>query len=412
MKKRVYFKILFLILTFIYLIASSVQARDNFALSVATQFNGLNTVQDMNNAANSYADAGYHSYGITDPTAQQLWENLYADVQFFSTHGGLNNIEFSQTGIIVGDTGNYNINGTTKQMIGTNAVHWDADTILVTYSSCRSAGENDQSNANSITAQTAQRGADVAVGFRDDINSGSSTNWNERYNERLAAGYGVYDSVEYANSFIYLFPNVKKVQIWHHGDSNIKIGKYRSNSIVNDDRNLLKNTKSILDNDAALDIIKESNPEFDINNYERIETNGIGVSEVGHDNNNLMTKYVDLQLKVGEFYTNAGYTIVSEGNTITAIYDNNVDIEKQNAILNSRESNILQLTENEINILKDEAIAKIKTNDEIELLEENITYKYYLDIETNKRYIIFSIPNKIKNSELDSIAYSNVEIEI
>lgn len=60
MKKRVYFKILFLILTFIYLFASSVHARDNFALSVATQFNGLNTVQDMNNAANSYADAGYH----------------------------------------------------------------------------------------------------------------------------------------------------------------------------------------------------------------------------------------------------------------------------------------------------------------------------------------------------------------
>lgn len=218
MKSKKFFQtkftsIVLLVLLLICSLTGTALARDNFAFSVATQYDGLNTIQDMNNAANAYAAAGYHSYGVTDPTPQALWENLYADVQFFSSHGNVNHVQFSETGIVVGNSGNYVVDGVTKYFIGTNAVHWDADTILVTYSSCNSAGANNNNDTNSITCKTAERGATVTVGFREKINAGSSENWNARYNQKLSEGYGVNDSVNYANSFTYLFPSVKNVQI-------------------------------------------------------------------------------------------------------------------------------------------------------------------------------------------------------
>lgn len=69
----------------------------------------------MKDAVNSYYIAGYHSHGAIDPTTQALWENLYADLQFFSCHGNVNLIRFANSGIRVGNfSGIY---------IGTNSVH-------------------------------------------------------------------------------------------------------------------------------------------------------------------------------------------------------------------------------------------------------------------------------------------------
>lgn len=422
MKKVKLFKtkltlIVLLIMLLICSLVRYVSARDNFAFSVATQ-SGINTVQDMNDAANAYYAAGYHSYGLTDPSTQTLWENLYADVQFFASHGDVNNVQFAESGIVVGNTGYYDCGGTTKQLIGTNAVHWDADTILVTYSSCNSAGANNNNDTNSITCKTAEKGATVAVGFRGEINTGSATNWDKRYNQKLGEGYGVIDAVNYASSFTYLDPDVKKVQIWHHGDANMKIGKYRSvGTGLGEERNILnKSIRQVVNNDidSITSVIKSVYPNFNINNYEIENIDGTKTSLVNDNSTISDTNYIDLRFKIGDFYTEAGYTVELKNNAVTAIYDNNIDMVKQETLVNDRISTYAKLTQERIEELKEDAKEELseRYNDIVDIQNDGITYKYYYDLNTDKKYIIFTIPNTIGNEEIKGRAFSDIKIEI
>lgn len=409
-----------LIVLLTYSLAGNVLARDNFAFSVATAVSDLNTVQDMNDAANAYANAGYHSYGVTDPTSQELWENLYADVQFFSAHGNVNNVQFTETGIAVGDTRPLDCSGKIKYFIGTNAVHWDADTILVTYSSCNSAGANNNKDPNSIVYKTAERGASVVLGFRDTIEAPSATAWASRYNQKLGEGYGVSDAVNYASSFNYSDPNIKKVQIWHHGDANMKIGRYRSTSSgLGEERNILNRRLSkqtvTTDIESISSAIKEVYPNFDINNYELSYTEGTQSNLVTDLSTTSNTNYIDFNFKIGDFYTGAGYTVEIKNNQVTAIYDNNIDIEKQDTLIYSRAENYdVNLSSESIEELKQDAkqqLLNTSTNN-ITINDDNITYKYHYNLNTDKKYIVFSIPTSVGSGDMIGLAISNVQIEI
>lgn len=421
-KKEFQIKIAFIVSLILLLtcnLGGKVFARDNLAFSVGTKAGGINTAQDMNDAANAYLAAGYHSYGIIDPEPLKLAENLRADVQFYSGHGAVNNVQFLETGIVVGNTGNYDCNGVTKPLIGTNAIPWNNyNTILVTYSSCESAGTNNNNDTNSITCKTAEKGALVAVGFREKINAGSATNWNKRYNQKLGEGYGVNDAVNYANSFTYLFPNVKKVQIWHHGDANIKIGKYRSSGTdLDDKRNILnQEVRQTVHNDieSISSIIKEVYPEFNINNYEISYIDGTKTSLVNSNYTISDTNYIDLQFKLGDFYTNAGYTVEIRNNIVTAIYDNNINVAKQENLINASNFNNIKLTHNEIDKLKQEAKQQMleKYNNKINIVDNEINYKLYYDLNTDKQYVIFAIPNNIGTDKISGLAIDNIQIEI
>lgn len=403
--------------------SGNVFGRDNFALSVGTESGIINTKQDVIDAGTSYANAGYESYGILDPSAQRLWELLYADVQFFSAHGSSNNVQFNDSGIITGNTGEYFTGDKMKTFIGTNDVHWDADTILVTYSSCESGGidaEDGTHSFDSITALTAKRGADVAVGFTEKINAGSSRNWSERYNRKLGEGYGVADAIRYANSFTYLYPSVKKSVIWNHGDDNIKIGRYRhSVNYEKDIRNILANKKECIKNNlySIENVIKEKNQSFDLNNYEIIERSQVLSNSIDENGNFESTKviaeYIDLQLKVGDFYTESGYTIEIMDNYITGIYDNTKNLEKENMLINSKKAYSTSQKNDKVEELKDIATKKLLDEcNNITIDYDNISYIYYLDIMTDKQYIIFTIPNNIGGEQLNALSYNNVKIEI
>lgn len=399
----------FLITLILVLSSSKVIGRDNYAFSAGTVSDDINTKQDILDSSNAYSNAGYRVGAILDPSKQQLWENLYADVQFFSTHGNVQWINFVNSGIAVGDTNDF--------YIGTNAVHWDADTILVTYSSCNSAGANGNNDTNSIACKTAERGADVVVGFRKEIDVGSSRNWANRYNTRLSQGYGVLDSANYANSFIYLFPSVKENQIWHHGDANMKIGKYRNNLLLEDERNILKDSKMVKmgtregDIDNIINHIKNYYPKFDISNYEIVQNHKLISSDVNSKKSDEIN-YIDFQLKVGDFYTNAGFTAVLKNGTIDAIYDNNINIEKQEKALEEREKFIVNLDNVMQSKMKIKAINEVKNKYDGVKIGENIQKKYYFNLENNKKYVVFSIPSIMKTEKGDSIAYDTVQFEI
>lgn len=408
-KKKTLLSILLIVILLITL-STSVMARDNYAFSAGTTAGGINTIQDINDASNAYRTAGYRTYSMGDPSQQRLWENLYADVQFFSTHGNVQFINFSNCGIHVGDTNSY--------YIGTNAVHWDADTILVTYSSCNSAGADGNNDVNSITCKTAERGATVSVGFRNTIDAGSSKNWAKRYNDRLAQGYGVLDSVNHANSYIYIFPSVKETQVWHHGDANMKIGKYRSAINTEDERNILnkvgKNARKSLsaDIDNIVSYIEEYYPNFNINNYDVISNNGAIASNV-NSKESTQTTYIDFQLKVGEFVTKAGFTAEIQDGTINAIYDNNIDMNKQEEALQNREQFISNINETTLKNMKNRAVREIENKYTDVSIEDDVKMKYYYDIEEDKKYVVYSIPNVINtDSEEKGISYDTIKYEI
>lgn len=226
-------------------ISTGVYARDNFAYAAGIQHNLDNLIpwvddfdayDDCYNAMVAYQNAGYNVAGHTNPSKETLWTNLYATVQFFVGHGSTQFITFEDSGIVLGSdlTADISINGKPTledvQFVGTESVHWDADTILVTYSCCDGAGTNGNIAPQSIVRATCEEGADVTVGFTNTVHPMYMDDWTDRYNQQLGAGVGVYDATKYANSFSYLLGNEKDNVVYAQIDPNLKIGKYGNSS--------------------------------------------------------------------------------------------------------------------------------------------------------------------------------------
>lgn len=160
---------------------TNVNARDNYAyVAVTDDIGSTYSENDRKTAARYYRSLRYNVGTSTDPTKTELWENLYADVQFFSTHGDWDRIMFKDTGILAGEGKMW----CGLDHIGTDEVHWDADTILVTYSACKTAQNLD----SGLAYKTAERGAELVLGFRNEIYALDATLWNEYYNASLASG--------------------------------------------------------------------------------------------------------------------------------------------------------------------------------------------------------------------------------
>ena len=429
-KKKVLI-ILSIFICLIFLFTTSVRARDNFALAVGTEFGGINTKMDMINARTAYSGVGFRSSGLIDPGVVELWENLYADVQFFATHGDFNHIQFANSGILIDDGGVYG----GKSYIGTNAVHWDYDTMLVTYATCNSSGKNNQIDNNSIAYKTAIRGADIVVGFRNEIDTDSCTKWSKLYNQAMSVGYGVWDASNFANSFNYTDNRVKNWANINHGNQNLKIGKYYGmsskynkfnlKSEINRmenlyfDRNILKNSKLIMadDIDNILIEIKKKYDDFNKEDYEIKQPVGgilknVNTGELIEDD-----KYIDLLFKIGDFYTDAGYSIRVKDGIVKAIYDNNIDMTKQRKALLNKDLFKVNIDSININLLKEKANKEIKNkygNKKVRIKDNSFKddISFYYDINTGKKYICLNILSEVGEGKTVGIAYDTIKYEI
>lgn len=422
-KKNIIFFSMTVLLMIIILINSSnvVLGRDNYAIGIGSVEGDIDTRQCVAEAITAYNRAGYRVYGVANPGKQHLWEQLYADVQFFNCHGSEEWVITANSGIIVGSDKKYG----NKDCIGTDTVHWDADTILVIYASCEGAGSNGYNNANSVARKTAQRGADIVMAWRSKINSESTKLWTGYYNNALANGYTVIQAMDYANSFEYEDDRVpQNSTIIHHGDTSIKIGKYRSAGVeeVRPEDNLLLKSRMRLSNDTnnnsleyIYSVIKENYPEFDEKNYIMSRGNAQSINENTGEIEE--TEYINLKLKIGEFETLSGFTIKIKNNIIEAIYDNTIDFSKEKNIL--KQKNVLQtnnFSKNNIETLKDRACNELLEayNNNINVNQDEITYKYTYDINTNKKYINFIIKSTIGNIATNEIAtaYDTIKYEL
>ena len=140
----------------------------------------------------------------------------------------------------------------------------------------------------------------------------------------------------------------------HHGNANMKIGKYRSNSIDLDERNILEEpiTLSNARSNNLISIMQDNIQDFNINDYVINETDGLMTTNVNTNETVLENKYIDFQLKIGDFYTEAGYTVKVNGNVVEAIYDNNIDKEKQITALQNTENFEVNVPNAELNTFK------------------------------------------------------------
>ena len=404
------------IIMFYTCLIGQVFARDNFAFSVATMWGNLDTRYAMNVASYAYADAGYHAYGLTDPSKQQAFENMYADVQFYDSHGNVDHIQFANFGIVRGNGGTFNVEGNPKEFIGTNEVNWGIDnTILVTYISCNGSGANDINDNESLCAYTVRQGSNVVLGFRESVETGSLTEWSTRYNQKLGEGYGVLDAANYANSFSYNDDNVKCSTVWHHGDPNIKIGKYRSVTSSIDQRNILNNAHSLqYSKNNIVEIIKNNYNNFDINNYVIEESSGTQTVNINTIDTEQVTTYIDLKLKIGDYITNAGYTIEIKNDIISAIYDNNINLEEQEKLLERKDEFTIDLDSQEENLYKSRASNLVKTTYKNAIISDDITTEYYYDIYNHKKMILVNVPNEIYSEDglMPSVSVETIRFEI
>lgn len=358
-----------------------------FATAIGTTCLGLNTSVHMNDAADAYSRSGYSNPNrLMDPSYILLVSNLAAEVQYFASHGNYDNIRFERSGINLYE--DYQMGNV--EFIGTNNVNLWQNTLLVTYGACCTAGVDGVFQYDSITYETALRGAEVAVGFTEDICQDCFDWWSYRYNCHLADGYGVLESVQYANSFSYEHNSVKSAQIVHHGNDNIKIGVYNGESGLNarsktNEIMSLSNKKIKASDENIMKLLKEQNSN--INNVE-ITRNYTGSTNVITGETNIF-EYINVKEKNGDYLTNSGYTIVSNNGVIDCIIDNTIKNESL-SIKNINFKDKSSIDEGKY-ISRAYNDVKEKYNNDIDVVQEETILEYFYDKENNKNFILVSV---------------------
>lgn len=409
-------KIILYIMLLVLLLTSSSYAVP-YAATMGTNVSNANTTTIINEAADIYDTCGYtNTRRLIDPSYNLIVSNMAAEVQFFSCHGAVHKIEFANSGIIVGN----DVTTGGREYLGTsNTFFAMGDTALAVFAACNTAGENNVLDTNSITYQAAVEGMEAVVGFRDVINIASLESWSERFNQKLADGYGVYDAVTYANTFTYLYGNVKRVHVVHHGEGNVKIGSYRTNNArnilntYNKRESLLTDVeRSLVANESNIfAILKNKNDKFNENNYEIIRNE--------FKSTNMLTKesevieYVDLIFKVGDYLTEEGYSIEIIDGKINNIYDNNRNLAKQIEMLEKIESFVANEPATEVINTEKMAISEFNLKYNIKDSGTSVeSTKYFYDLENDKKYIVIEVKNEKEINGEKSYLYDLEKYEI
>lgn len=354
------------------------------AYSVGTNYGSgnIDTSEDATYARAAYSDCGYSSSVNTTPTATTLKGKysggsyiMSSDILFFSGHGNYDHIGFNwkQKGGDY-DTG-INWEGNTTKYAGIkNRV---GSTQLITFAACLTASNGDTNISNNAV----EYGAETAVGWSEEVLSGSHSNWLERYHDYLVDGYSVGEAVEYANSFTYLpGSHVKDVVIYGNEDLVINNSGRAIRSGDSELNHLSVSPLMIqaLDEEScvadAICTISDSNPEFSIDDYV-IETHRICDG----------TETIDLTRKIGEYITNSGYVIHVKDGVIQSIIDNSIQLTDNQELQITSETESVPLIDLEELALQNAANETIASS--LKEIKGQRLYHYF-DLASNTKYIL------------------------
>lgn len=366
----------------------------------------------------AYGDRGYATYGKENPEPLVLFSNLVAhNVQLYFCHGGYykatntdtnqlydetnNFIVFSssEASLTTAPTGNYRLdydNGISENVYAysVNNVNM-SHARLVTLAACYTAGYN-AIDFNSISAKLWMNNADMVVSWYKEVTTPTLISWLEHYHVALGEGKTVSEAMEYANDKWYVpFGNVEDCHLYANNpgalvgseleevraltkDSSVKYEEEKLLEIKN-----LKNTNS----SNIESIIQLSNSNFDENDYLKEEIEGMYVynEETGAQEN--VSRYIKYSLKIGDFVTNSGYTVVLDANgNIKKIVDNT--ISQSETIAEARQLNTqFEISSSESQKYFEQAEANI--SDKSNIQDEEILY--YYDLIENKKYAYVKI---------------------
>lgn len=394
-------------------ITNSTYARVRYASGIGTEkFKFLSTDDEVptinlvEDAISYLKEAGYtEAYQHIDPSYSLFASNMIgAEVIELCSHGGYSSMPFkSYVGITTGATrtqGSY-------QYIGLDYLKdaWKDNLLLIAYMGCETALPKDAENLedqykDTITYQSvAYANAGTAIGFEEKISYSDMEKWAKLFNEYLASGHGVEESALYANNNIrwYKNENIKKWLLVYNTDPNQKIGKYHSTAELSSieesytrnvyqSNNLLnKEVKLTLNSDKEIiDELRKIDTSIEPSNYVITRSKAHIINATG-ENKSREIEFVDVNLKIGDFYTDAGYTLEIENNNIKGIYDKNIDVEKQKELLNNKENFQAELYVDKVNEIQKES-EKISTYNLNKVDAKENDTRYYYDIENNKKY--------------------------
>lgn len=370
--------LLFTILSTISICYATTSASEFASILSSSELTGFESEMNttLEAASLTYQHRGYRVFKLKDPSALTLLSNLNSsNVQLFYCHGGLDYVQFKDCGLCLGKS--TTIDG--REYQSAEGIDWSTKK-LVTLAACKTAGI-DSPDSNAIAPQLAVMGAQATIGWYSKIWTFSSCDWLDNFHDKIYKGYNVLDAVNYANSKNYAFPTVKNVTLSYRSLSPLSNDSTIDKEILQSNKNLLKN-KDIgkLNVSNAETIIKQNNSSFDVNQYEKQISEGLYTYNVEKNEMKKNYSYIDYNLKIGDFITNSGYTVIlDENDNILQICDNTVDIYEETYRKNS---NYYNVSDSDSNYYLSKAKEQISSK--YTILNENIAFGY--DVNKNKKY--------------------------
>lgn len=357
----------------------------------------VSTTSIINDSKKALEDMGFFTSSRTNPSFNQLngttngRKNLESNVVLLSTHANDTIMTFPSTALKIGNSGNFQIGDKTMDMVGVNSVNWSKVDLVIL------GGCNTGSTSEGITAQIYKKGASAVIGFRDEVLMSSLRDWCRNFFKMLN-GRDLKTSIQYANSQFYEDTRVTKTRLYCK--DNIFIGSSKNANNLKENTNLNKldeqkkyyPDKDIMfytqnDISSVSDFLKTKNKNFNISNYD------IKINDSFY--NDEIVKTIYLEYKIGDFYTNSGYTVILENNKIKEVVDNSIELN-----LNEEEIEELEqykLSEEKLLEYKNKAKNEILSKNDILISEDEQSIKLIYDIKENKKYI--SIIYKVKSKE-------------
>lgn len=419
MKKERFFKmaILGILSTMIFGSTTYVSAASGYAFSAGYTGSDLDTTSQVNYANSTYNKIGYTTNYKMAPNSSYLNTGKYSngrrymesDVIYLSGHGD----DEGKT-IQLGNNVGYRVDSYyNNNLLKLSSVNW-SKVKLITYAGCKTSYNPIQDYSN-ISVETYRKGAKNVVGFQQEVYTSSLIEWMKKYHDKLKSGGTVVQAIQYANNYSYNDSRVKDIGFF--GPSNTTISSvdntiYSSNLLNTDNQNTTIVTNSIEftndneDLENILTYLESKYSEFNKNDYE------VKVYTLNKEQN---CYSIDLIKKIGDYYTNLGYSIGVENGKVTSVTDNNdkLTLETKMKIYNKKVSKELLESYKEQAIaqvykkaIKNELPIKVDKND---ITIDNQKCQLFFDTNNNKKY--YKVFTTYKNGKgLINVDYKCIEL--
>lgn len=267
--------------------------------------------EDIRQACDYWALCGYTSYYTAHPTKSYVTQSrLNSDIIYFSCHGAQHLLDLPNSNLTINES-----SANTSTVLGLQNITF-SNTKLVVYDACETA-KTVTGDSGNICKVTITRGADCVLGWYV-ITSTDSIYWLEHFQNYLALGHTISDSITHADSYIYSDTSLKKHRVY--GSSNVALKKSKSSvpeKLDNREKTVSKllMTYDSISNEILSNEIKKYYPEFNEKNYT------FTVTSISEDNTSFV---VDIIKTINGNITKSGYTFIFENNTASSFYDNTV----------------------------------------------------------------------------------------